>query len=99
MKSTDDLLLKYLNVRALGKPTKRDQESIHNWMKRHNPMLPEEQGFMLYFDDLVSAKESMSSVGQKSPIEDMIESYIAYNPHSPLQVSYSLQKLALRFFI
>jgi len=53
-------------------------------------MYPEEQGFMLYFDDLVSAKDSMGPAGQESPIEDMIESYIANNPHSLLKVYYSL---------
>jgi len=74
-----------VDVRALGKPTKRDHQSIRKWMTRHNPMYPEEQDFMLYFDDLVSAKQSLDSAGQ-SPIEDLIETYIANNPHSPIKV-------------
>jgi len=84
----DDFLLKYMEVKALGKPTKRDQRSIQRWISDHAPLVDEESDFILYFDDLVTAKSHLNSTAPSNTIEDTIESYMANNPNSHLTVQW-----------
>jgi len=82
----DDFFLKYKEIKALGKPAKRDQRSIQKWITDNAPLVDEESDFMLYFDDLVSAKSKLESPGPSNTIEDMLESHMADNPKSRLTV-------------
>lgn len=70
----DDLLLKYMDVRALGRPPGRDQLSVYNWIKKERPLMKGEDTFIRYIDDLVSAKKKMESNGQSANnVEDMLD--------------------------
>ena len=86
----DELLLQYISVKALGKPEKRDQQSVQRWIAQQNFLEGEDAELFLYLDDLVSAKRTFESVARSNPIENWLESSMANNPDSKMAVCHDL---------
>lgn len=78
-----DLLLKYLEVKTLRQPPKRDQLSVYNWIQNNTPIVEEEADFVFYIEDLISGKNKIASSGQPgNKVEDMLDWLSSKHPRS-----------------
>lgn len=94
---TDDILLKFSQLRALGKTSQRDHRTLFNWIWTKRPLDRGYDNFIFHADDFVSVtkcSERGRLLERNTYFEDKIRSHIARFPKSPLKVLQCSSSLA-----
>jgi hypothetical protein len=76
----DDFLLKYTDVRALGRPQPRHHRGVYDYILDNRPLYEEDEAFFYPIDDFIMAKRSSGNRTHGSPILENLESLIAKIP-------------------
>lgn len=86
----DDFFEKFVNVKALAKPTERTHRHLHKWMIDHRPLLEGEDDFIHHINDLLSARRKDEYNSQQgSRLDGFIKTYLAGEPGSFFDVCIS----------
>jgi hypothetical protein len=83
---TDDLLLKFTDVRALAEVPTRYHQSVCNWVVDNVPLEEGETSFLSNADDFAMTMRNIQASKQSNLIEDAVETYLTNNPTSILNV-------------
>jgi hypothetical protein len=98
-RSIDDFFEKFVNIKALARPSERTHADLHNWMIFNRPLLEGEDDFIYHISDLVSSKRTNEySSQQGNRLDDFIRTCLVgkpgsfidvciWNPEKPCQVS------------
>jgi len=54
--STDELLIKAREMVSFQRPTRRDYQSVRNWIHNEAPLVSEEQEYILWREDIVTLR-------------------------------------------
>ena len=76
----DDKLLKYADVKALGRPQFRHHRGVYDYILDNRPLYEEDEAVFYPFDDFILAKRSSNNSTHESPIIENLESLIAKIP-------------------
>ena len=69
----DDLLFRTKELLSLRKPTKRNRQSIANYLNRHQSLAMDDQQFIRYSEDLVALGGEYEDSRVNGWIEDTIK--------------------------
>jgi hypothetical protein len=86
----DDFFEKFVNVKALAKPSERTHRHLHKWMIDHRPLLEGEDDFIYHINDLLSARRKDEYNSQPgSRLDAFIKTYLGGEPGSVFDVGIS----------
>lgn len=87
LRHRDTLFMSYTEQLALGKPAVGDTQSVRKWLRKHKPLVPEEQDtFFEDVDDFVTARWRTDQDRHGNPIENWIETSLPKKSKSPITV-------------
>ena len=82
-RSIDDFFEKFVNIKALARPSERTHADLHNWMIFNRPLVDGEDDFIYHISDLVSSTRTNEySSQQGNPLDDFITTCLADRPGS-----------------
>ena len=83
---TDELLLRYNQIDALGKPARFRYLSLFRWMTNTKPLKKGYDDFVFEADDFVSVTNYEMKSSTSGKLEDYIQSWFSEHPRSCLMV-------------